>query len=320
MGRSGIKRTHEEFLEELLNVNPDIEVLGHYKKAHEKILVRCKIHNYEYYAEPNNLLQGKKCKFCKLDSVSKSKRKDFDKIIDMFKERGYILLSTSDEYINSTNSKLRYLCEKHGEQTISWGNFQQGKGCKLCAIEENALARKKNTWIKIEKGFENSEYKLLSTFAEYTKSSESCLRCLCEIHGEFNISWSNFKKFQGCPVCNSSTGEHKIFHYLKSLGVNFIKPYYFDDLIGVGGRKLSYDFYLPEYNLLIEYQGQQHEKPVEYFGKDYDEAKANFEKQQEHDRRKREYANKNNYNLLEIWYYDFKDIEVILSEKLTIQN
>ena len=43
-----------------------------------------------------------------------------------------------------------------------------------------------------------------------------------------------------------------------------------------------------------------------------------FARQQEHDRRKREYAKQNNIDLLEIWYWDYDNIEDILSNKLNI--
>ena len=81
----------------------------------------------------------------------------------------------------------------------------------------------------------------------------------------------------------------------------------FDDLIGTGNRKLSFDFYVYTYNLLIEYQGEQHYRPVEYFG-----GIEQFKIQQEHDRRKREYAKNNDINLLEIRYD--QDVGTVLDE------
>ena len=83
--------------------------------------------------------------------------------------------------------------------------------------------------------------------------------------------------------------------------------------VGVNNGKLSYDFYLPQYNLLTEIQGIQHEKPIEIFG-----GEEQFKTQQEHDRRKREYAEKNGYKLLEIWYYDYDRIEEILNRELEV--
>ena len=72
---------------------------------------------------------------------------------------------------------------------------------------------------------------------------------------------------------------------------------------------MSYDFYIPDYNLLIEFQGIQHEKPIEYFG-----GEQRLANQQEHDRRKRQYTKDNNIRLLEIWYYDIDNIQNILDD------
>lgn len=74
---------------------------------------------------------------------------------------------------------------------------------------------------------------------------------------------------------------------------------------------LSYDFYIPTSNVLIEYQGEQHEKPFNYFGS---EKKLTIQK--EHDKRKKIYAESNGIYLLEIWYWDFNNIEKILTDKL----
>ena len=89
----------------------------------------------------------------------------------------------------------------------------------------------------------------------------------------------------------------------------------YDSLIGLGGGNLSYDFYLPDYNLLIECQGIQHES----YTKGFHKTKKDFERQLEHDRRKREYAKQHNIKLLEIWYYDMDNIEDILIKELELQ-
>ncbi|HHX70106.1 MAG TPA: zinc-ribbon domain-containing protein [Gallicola sp.] len=120
----------------------------------------------------------------------------------------------------------------------------------------------------------------------------------------------------GCPNCNLSNGEKKIRQYLDFRGVKYIIQKEFDGLVGLGGGLLSYDFYLPDYNLLIEYQGEQHEKPIDFKGLGKKYAKEQFKIQQEHDKRKREYAQNNNIKLLEIWYWDFDNIEEILSSEL----
>lgn len=311
------RRTQRQFIEEMARIHPYIEVLGEYVSVTKKILVRCKIHNYIFYATPDNLLHGKGCRFCGIERAANKKKKDFNEVVFEFTRRGMILLSTEDEIEDLSKTRLRYLCPKHGEQTILWNNFMRGAGCRKCADEENGLRMRTETWDRIKAYFQNSEYILLSTFDKYTGAKDSCLRCLCKKHGEFNISWNNVCKFEGCPVCNGSAGERKIYHYLKLHNIKFERTKTFDDLFGIGGKKLSYDFYVPGVNLLIEYQGEQHERPVNFYNNTSDAVSiTNFQKQQEHDGRKFEYAKTHSIELIEIWYYEFNNIENILHEAL----
>ena len=132
--------------------------------------------------------------------------------------------------------------------------------------------------------------------------------CECDC-GNPNLQsvWSSHlkrKEVVSCG-CEISKGEKIINEYLSKNKTYFVTQKEFGGLIGLNGGNLSYDFYLPKYNLLIEYQGQQHEKYIKGFHK----TKKDFEKQQEHDKRKKEYAKSHNIELLEIWYWDFDNIE-----------
>ena len=89
----------------------------------------------------------------------------------------------------------------------------------------------------------------------------------------------------------------------------------YEDLVGINNIPLSYDFYLHDYNLLIEYQGQQHEKPVDWFG-----GEEKFKRQKEIDKMKSNYAKEHNIELMEIWYWDFDNIGKILESRLLIQQ
>ena len=80
--------------------------------------------------------------------------------------------------------------------------------------------------------------------------------------------------------------------------------------MGIKGRTLPYDFYVPDYNCLIEYQGNFHDHT------DRIQSDEDFEQRKIHDKLKREYAISNKYNFLEIWYYD--NIEEKLKEMFNI--
>ena len=71
-------------------------------------------------------------------------------------------------------------------------------------------------------------------------------------------------------------------------------------------KKYRYDFYLPDYNTIIECQGIQHYKPVDFAGKGDDWAKKLFEKNVKTDKIKYELAVKNNCNIL---YYTSDDLK-----------
>lgn len=100
---------------------------------------------------------------------------------------------------------------------------------------------------------------------------------------------------KGCSICNESHGEKFISNYLDKNNIKYIPQKRFHDL--KDKTYLSYDFYLPNYNILIEYQGMQHYQTNDHFG-----GKKQFEKQQYHDNLKREYAKNNGYKLLELKY------------------
>ena len=116
-----------------------------------------------------------------------------------------------------------------------------------------------------------------------------------------------------CKYCNISNGEKSIMNFLESKSIEYDYQKKYDDLIGLNGGALSYDFYLPINNMLVEFQGKQHFEPIEYFG-----GQEYFEIQQEHDRRKRQYAKDNKIELLEIPYWDLDNIEKTLSRELSL--
>ena len=146
------------------------------------------------------------------------------------------------------------------------------------------------------------------------RGGKSHWKCLCECGQETIISSNSLvsNKTMSCG-CLLSSGEYLIKQYLMNNKIKYQSQKKFDTLLGLKNGHLSYDFYIESFNLLIEAQGIQHEKPIELFG-----GEEQFAIQQEHDRRKREYAVNNGYRLLEIWYYDYDNIDEILDE--FIQN
>ena len=110
-----------------------------------------------------------------------------------------------------------------------------------------------------------------------------------------------------CPICNSSLGEKEILYHLDKMGLSYIREF----KITVDNQDMRIDFYLPEYNLMIEYNGQQHYQPVSFFG-----GEKAFEKQQERDLKLQNYCQKQKIKLLIISYLDYNNIKDRLEEAL----
>lgn len=119
-----------------------------------------------------------------------------------------------------------------------------------------------------------------------------------------------------CHVCFSNyKGEAIVGQYLTDNGLTCIPQKRFYDLVHKGKHKtLSYDYYVPEKNALIEYQGIQHYKPVKFFG-----GEKQLLDQENRDAVKREYAINNGFNLIAVPYtcdtpekiYSFLDNELV---------
>lgn len=114
-----------------------------------------------------------------------------------------------------------------------------------------------------------------------------------------------------CPCIKiSSKGERKIKDFLINNKIFFEEQKRLDTI-----KKAPYDFFLPDYNLLIEFQGRQHYEPVEKFG-----GEKQFEIQQEIDKRKNSIAKEQGYNILYISYKDINSIDEILVQRLALSG
>ena len=99
-----------------------------------------------------------------------------------------------------------------------------------------------------------------------------------------------------CGCAKTSSGERLISSVLSELGIQYIREYRFEDCRNE--QPLRFDFYLPDFHSAIEYQGEQHYKPVAMWGGD-----DGYTKRMQNDQIKRNYCHNNNISLLEVPYY-----------------
>jgi hypothetical protein len=116
---------------------------------------------------------------------------------------------------------------------------------------------------------------------------------------------------RGCPNCDMSQGEMRVKKFLSSKNINYIPEFTFDNC--KYKRILPFDFYLVDYNFCIEYQGEQHFHPLEFFG-----GEKVFNLQQIKDKIKLDYCKSNNIPIIIIPYWEFNNIEQILIDELNL--
>lgn len=286
--------------------NDKIELLTSYINAKTKILCRCKVDGYEWSTVPSVLLRGSGCPKCS-NNLQKTTDSFIEEVNNLWGEEYKVV----GEYINSkTKIKIKHnKCNNIFEMAPT--NILNGQECPCCKNRrqsERQLISISTFRDKILNLVKN-EYDVLST--EYKGANTKILFKHNTCNHIFKMSPSKFiNGKQRCPLCNQSKGEKMCQQYFDDNNIKYVVQKSFYNLVGLGGKSLSYDFYLPEYNLLIEYQGEFHD------GKANTYVAENLKKQQEHDRRKGQYAKDHNIKLLEIWYWDFNNIAKILSSEL----
>jgi len=208
-------------------------------------------------------------------------------------------------YINR-RMKIDIVCPYHGlfQQNLS-DHLYNKSGCSKCKSQKTSKEKTKPF-----KYFKDKANLVHDFFYDYSKSEECYVDSrhkvpiICPEHGEFFQAFYNHVNARaGCPKCNHSKGELFIGKCLKKQKISFKTQKTFDDCKGIK-NKLPFDFYLPEFNTCIEFDGRQHFEPVCFNGINFKDAHQNFEKLKINDDTKNKFCKENNITLIRISYKD----------------
>ena len=219
------------------------------------------------------------------------------------------------EYVNC-ETKVSIICPKHGEFSKSPIKHISGQGCPKCSQELQAKKQTKNKEDLINEltnvygdvyDFSKVEYKKMKT--------PICV--ICKKHGEFYARPDHLKNGHGCPICKESSLERVVRMCLKNANINVIPQYHNTTLL----QKQSLDFYLPDYNIAIECQGEQHFKHCFYelYNKSNNMTpEESLIYMQKLDVRKKRICTNNNIRL--IYYLDKQFIEYMSEDDIYFTN
>lgn len=299
-------KSHDDYVYELSIKNPNIEVVGQYVDCKTKIMHHCLIHDIYWETYPSNALKGCGCVECGKYKISNNFLKTHSEYVKELEiENPNIVVL--EKYINMRTPILHKCLIHKTEWVVSPSTTLQGCGCPKCRgekISEKQL--KTHEQYVVELNISNPAIVVLE---QYINTKTPILHKCLRDENEWYISPSNALMGYGCPRCHESKGERKIRLWLEKHNIDYNFQYPFENCRD--NKPLPFDFYLPNYNMCIEYDGKQHFEPIEHFG-----GQEAFEITVKHDNIKNEYCKDNGILLLRIPY--FKNVEEELNNFLFI--
>ena len=310
-GRGCTKCGHSLDTEEFVNKSKDVHANKYdyskvkYINNSTKVCIICPEHG-EFWQTPKNHLSGKGCGKCANVIKGKSFHKiDKEKITEIKKQAfikaakkkfGDLFDYSNINYVNN-KTKITINSKKYGEISITPKDHLKLKyGCR----EEGRKTRKftNEQFIEKSKLVHGNKY-------DYSKSMYNGMNwkvcIICPKHGEFwQTPNAHIHLREGCPICNESHLERDINDFLKSNSIAFKRQCANDTFKWIKLQRL--DFYLPDYNIAIECQGEQHYNEKAFYPH---KNKFDFKKQIKLDLVKKKNCEKNGLKI--IYYVDNKN-------------
>lgn len=173
------------------------------------------------------------------------------------------------------------------------------------SLSKKMSAEHRRVWQKQEiKNIEGNKIILIDDSIDIPKTSDGSRRYVfknIDTGIEFVDTVSHVKNGYNIGI-KRSKGEALLRNIFTDMDIKFIPEYSFEDCTNPNtGVKLKFDFYLPDYNCCIEYDGEQHFKG---WRKSHD-YKSSLEQVQLRDMIKNEYCQKNNIILIRIPYTEY---------------
>lgn len=238
--------TTEEFIEACREVHNNFYDYTDtvYTRGVDSVSIRCPTHG-EFSQVAAYHKSGNGCQKC--GDTTKSHEQFMTEVRRVHGSKHRVL----DRYVNN-KTKMRFECETHGVWKCKPLSYLSGKGCPTCVVRKSHA-----DFVKQVQTLQ-PEYKVVG---EYTKSCEP-VDIECHQHGIWSPTANDLLSGSECPKCarlGKSKGESAIVSLLDSINVEYSEEFAPEGCIDKG--QLRFDFYLPDHNLLIEYDGRQHYDP-----------------------------------------------------------
>jgi len=301
-----VKLTRESFIERASHIHNNVY---DYKYVYidngnrSKVLIICNLHG-EFTQVAGSHLRGQSCKKC----FSKKESLELSSFIDRAKNIHNDRYDYSLVNYSNNKKKVDIICNLHGCFKQTPNSHLNGNGCRKCSIVKKSIYFRNDFDIIKNMLLQIHDKKYDYSLVKYINSKDK-VDIICPKHGIFKQSIYTHKKGHGCPSCKESNGEKAISTFLNEIKVSFLREHSFSDCRN--RLPLEFDFYLPTYNLCIEYDGKQHFESNDFFG-----GEEAFTQLVKNDNIKNQYCHINNIKLIRIDYNNQNNIKNILEKCL----
>ncbi|WP_413025039.1 hypothetical protein [Paenibacillus taichungensis] len=296
--------SHEDFISAVeQQTGNEYTFLEKYIKANTKISVKHNFCGYEYKVTPSKFINGRRCPYCakRVKDTAFFKNEIFDMYGSEYEVIGeYVAAAKPLEVIHRT-------CGNKYSTTPN--NMLAGKGCAKCNKPRRIDTK---AYIEDVKRVHSDE---IVVIGEY-KNSNTKIKIKHVCGYEWSVYPLSILKGHGCPKCQFSRGEKEVEEFLSKNDLLYDFQIKFENC--KYRKVLPFDFGIykeTEYDkllCLIEYDGEQHYEPMRF-----SKGATSLKLIQKRDKIKDDYCKANNIPLIRIPYWEFKNINSILTKRLT---
>lgn len=242
------KRNKRDYVSDFIKIHGNKYDYSEFKftDSQSKVVVICPEHG-PFSVSISNHLKGRGCRDCGIQKQSEARTAKPDAMIKKF-NRVHDSKYTYEKMVwVNYHTEITITCPKHGDFTQDPRNHGGGKGCPSCKVEK--LTEYHSHTIESFISACREKHGDLYDYSEVDyKNSQIDVNIICKEHGSFIQRPAHHLAGAGCSKCyNKSEGR-----IAKFLHLNFITYRQFS----IKNRR--FDFYLPDFDLIVERDGEQH--------------------------------------------------------------
>ena len=301
-----------------------------YKTKKTLITLRCKKHDVVFSRTFQNLLKGWGCPACNkeqgktwvntvaktYDPSRRSERWTTERFIAESKAyhgEGIFDYSQCHYINNDTPVTLIRIADGAVVNVLPYEHLRNDADYGIAPRYYQGTTDKEKIHFLVRQLEENIETPIYVPMQKIDDTSKR-FKCVCPMHGEFVTSLAKIRNGNCCPECDGSgesVGERNVRLYLQRKNIKFKQEFriedkkYFDTYARV-------DFYLPDLNTMIEFQGEQH---YGIANKAITHGSRKWQSQKKRDNHLRRYAADHNVRLIEVPYTFRSNVDTFLAEQ-----